>query len=112
MDYNLSIDYLTQAATREVYGVSDTRIRDYDSAVVRLTSPAKDANGNLIDGYITVGTGFIVGKNMIATAAHCVYDGSFVEQMTISIFDSNDKLVKSLSPYAYHIPKLFKRFSH
>lgn len=60
-------------------------VRDNDTAVVRL-------NG--------IGTGFIVGKHVIATAAHCVFDNDSkkFETFTIDIVGNNNNVLKTITP--------------
>lgn len=71
-------------------------IRDYDTAVVNLWS----------DYNIPVGTGFIISDHVIATAAHCVYTGSYFNNLKIKITDSNNK-VKTITPKYTDLSKTF-----
>lgn len=59
------------------------------------------------------GSGFVIDDHIIATAAHCVYDGNgFVEGITVKIYNSQEEatpenLVSSFSAQYYHIPNLY-----
>lgn len=69
----------------------NTMIRDYDTAVVRLS---------------VGGTGFIVGEHIIATAAHCVsnyYTRTFMDN-TIEIIDVNNNVIDSFHAESVHVP--------
>ena len=81
---------------RSIIGDNDM-IRDYDTAVVNLSSLG--------------GSGFIVGKHVIATAAHCVYNGNrFYDQdeLQIRLCDSQNN-VKYISPKYVDIPREYYR---
>lgn len=78
----------------------DDRVRDTDTSVVQVTPSG--------------GTGFIIGDNMIATAAHCVYNantGSFVDNLQIVVRDipySNiSREVKRCNVVEAHVPLSF-----
>lgn len=74
-----------------VFG-NDDRVIDFTkSGVVKILSSNE-----------FLGTGFVVNKNTIATAAHCV-KGYTVNK--IKFFDSNGNVSKTITPSEVHIPK-------
>lgn len=77
-------------------------VRDTDSAVVRLRDPGG------------VGTGFIVGKHVIATAAHCVYNktnGAYIDN-NIEVVDENNNIIDSFHAESVHVPTNYKNYSN
>lgn len=74
-----------------------------EQAIVRL----EDSNGN------AYGTGFIVGKHVIATAAHCVYGrsaGTFFN-FTIKVTNSQNQVINTITPTEIHIPEKYHNSS-
>ena len=69
-------------------------IRDNNTAVVRLSNTE------------FCGTGFIVGEHVIATAAHCVYDTTFVDN-NIEIVDENNNVIDSFHAESVHVPNRY-----
>lgn len=84
--------------TKTVLGTNNM-VSDNETSVVRI-----DGSG---------GTGFIVDDNVIATAAHCVYDRTHNQFLNfkISIIDNNN-IIKTISPKYVHINKQFKTNSN
>lgn len=79
-----------------------SEIRDNDNTnVVQLD----------LNGYI--GSGFIVGSHIIATAAHCVYnDGEFIDNIKVNIYNKNgtvnsSNLVHTSTAKELHIPRKY-----
>lgn len=76
-------------------------VNDSDTSVVKIKGPG--------------GTGFIIGKHTIVTAAHCVYhysdsdsdsDSEFID-FTVQILDSNSNLIEEIEPKFVHVPILY-----
>lgn len=93
-EYSLSVEQ----KSRMVIG-SDDRIRDNDTSVVSLY-----LYGN---GFPQHGSGFIVGKHVIATAAHCVYNKKFERfyNIEISVVGSDNSTLLTVRPSYAHISK-------
>lgn len=75
---------------------SNDMIRDYDKAVVKLS---------------TGGTGFIIGDHTIATAAHCIFDqitDSFLN-ITIEVIDTDNTVLSTMTPRYAHINKEYSQ---
>lgn len=79
-----------------------SEIRDQDNTnVVQL-----DLNGN-------IGSGFIVGSHIIATAAHCVYNnGKFIDNIKVNIYNKNgavnaSNLIHTSTAKELHIPRKY-----
>lgn len=51
----------------------------------------------------TGGTGFIIGDNIVATAAHCVYDNAFCD-IYVDVIAEDGSLIKRYYPTSIHIP--------
>ncbi|MCM1528575.1 MAG: trypsin-like peptidase domain-containing protein [Alistipes sp.] len=88
------------AETQAIIGGTDDRIEDYSNRGV-----AKIMCSESYYGYL--GTGFVVGKHKIATAAHVVFDadnnyGYKIDN--ILLFDNNGQPT-SFTPVEYHIPR-------
>ena len=66
-------------------------VRDYDTSVVRLSCG---------------GTGFIVDEHTIATAAHCVYNNTFLN-ITVDIVDTDNSVIDTITPTYIHVPSGF-----
>ncbi|MGN1403294.1 MAG: trypsin-like serine peptidase [Ruminococcus sp.] len=95
--YNLSQDITDNTvSTYTIYGDVDHREPDNDNmAIVRLS---------------VGGTGFIVDDHTIVTAAHCVISNEkrFSDDMTIDIVDSNNNVIKQVTPTAFHVPNDYR----
>lgn len=72
---------------RLIIGDNDM-IRDHDTAVVSLWV-----------GNSKIGSSFIVGKHVIATAAHCVYTGSIFRNIQIKLTNSNNNSIMVTPKY-------------
>ena len=95
-------DSCNSISTRFVMGTNDRVIDWTKNGVVKLMSPTAES------GYI--GTGFVVGKHTIATAAHCVFNGNTFKPKDISsikFFDNNGNNIMDIVPKEYHIPKKY-----
>ncbi|MCM1529692.1 MAG: serine protease [Alistipes sp.] len=92
--YSLSVE----ESSRMVIGSNDM-IRDKDTSVVCLS-----LTGN---GLPRVGSGFIVGKHIIATAAHCVYNKNFERfyNIEISVVGSDNEELLTVRPVYAHISR-------
>lgn len=88
---NFNDSLYSLASTQSIIGDNDM-VRDYDTAVVRLS---------------TGGTGFIIGEHTIATAAHCVYNRTSSEflNFNISVIGNDNSVVTTMNPHYVHIPK-------
>ncbi len=64
----------------------------YDTAVVHLSCG---------------GSGFIIGKNTIATAAHCLINSNGLVENTVNIVDQDGTLIDDFTPVEYHIPETY-----
>lgn len=87
----------TAEVNSAIIGGTDDRIEDYSNrGVAKIMTPSFYA-----------GTGFVIGKHKIATAAHCLYDtgaGLGTKLSSILLFDSNGQPT-SFTPVEYHIPR-------
>lgn len=87
-----------ESSTSTYIGVigEDTRYRDGDTGIVRLTSGS---------------TGFVVGDHVIATCAHCVYNrntGEWIENYKIRMYDSEGvPTTVEYDPVEAHIPQTY-----
>lgn len=80
---------------RSVIGDNDERVIDWSkSGVVKIIT-------NYDEEYYNIGSGFVVGDHVIATAAHCVYNQKISE---ILLFDSKNNKTISVTPVEYHVP--------
>lgn len=95
--YDLSQDITDNTvSTYSIYGDVDHREPDNNNmAIVRLS---------------VGGTGFIVDDHTIVTAAHCVISDEkrFSDDMTIDIVDSNNNVIKQVTPTAFHVPNDYR----
>ncbi len=85
---------------------SDSRVENWDNRGV-----AKIMGNPSEEGYL--GTGFVVGKHTIATAAHVVFDkskGTANKLTGILLFDKEQNW-HSVTPKEIHIPTSFKNTS-
>ena len=103
-EYTLTLPGQTETAvTASIQPPTPMTVDNGETAIVKIVSEFADANGN----HKSIGTGTIVGDNIVATAAHCVYDyntGHF-EDLAIQIIDSGDTVVEILYPRYIHIEK-------
>lgn len=96
-EYSLTVNPLDNtASSTNAYSLNSTDlpgvVLDNDAAVVDLTN----------------GSGFIVSDHVIATAAHCVYDGdtsSFINNYEVIIFSNGARTI--YSPTYVDIPKTY-----
>ncbi len=62
-----------------------------------------------------VGTGFIVGDNVIATAAHCVYDrtsGTFISSIAVDVCDDQgSQATHTYTPTSVHVPVNYRDYT-
>ena len=79
-------------STRSVIGTDDRVVDWSKNGVVKIVTA---------DGMI--GSGFVVGKHTIATAAHCVNNKSL---SNIILFDNNGNDTNA-TPVEYHIPQMY-----
>ncbi len=87
-------------STRAVIGDTDDRVIDWTkNGVVKIIS----SNGS-------IGSGFVVGKHTIATAAHCVVN-SYTKEVqnitSIKFFDNNGNTTLDVVPKEFHVPRKF-----
>ncbi|WP_290774206.1 trypsin-like peptidase domain-containing protein [Anaerofustis sp.] len=83
-------------STRSVIGTDDRVIDWSKNGVVKIVTA---------DGMI--GSGFVVGKHTIATAAHCVNNKSL---SNIILFDNNGNDTNA-TPVEYHIPQMYYTYA-
>lgn len=99
-NYSLEVENFDSTYNmRSVIGDTDDRVEDWSNIGV-----AKIMNSN---SYL--GTGFVVGRHTIATAAHCVYlvEGQYAKLVSeIKLFDTNGTSV-SFTPVETHIPSSY-----
>jgi len=92
--------------TRSVIG-NEERIIDWTkSGVVKLISYG--------EGYYSIGSGFVVGDHVIATAAHCAYNKENKKGTAISkilLFDTNGSVTLEATPIESNIPYDYKRYA-
>lgn len=106
--YDLSVTNRdnTRNSTAEpnfVIGDTDDRMKDYSNR-----GTAKIMCSECDEGYR--GSGFVIGKHKIATAAHVVFDTKIDRGWkldNILLFDSNG-VPTSVTPVEYHIPYVYK----
>lgn len=79
--------------------------RDFDTAVVRFKRKKEDGS------YAAGGSGFIVGKHTVLTAAHCVYEKKSDEfyDMKMEIVCNGIEPIATYKPKYIHIPELYTR---
>ncbi len=109
--YSLTVAYGEQPNPRFAIGTDDREIDWSKSGVVKICGYDKVSNKRIF-----LGTGFVVGKHTIATAAHVLSDyGSGVYKpdriCCVKFFDSEGKLDQTLfasgTDMAYHVPAEF-----
>ena len=101
-EYSLNALTNTYPATRSVIG-NENRGESYkDNGVVKIIT------------NLSSGTGFVVDKHTIATAAHCIYNANTTVSISeILLFDENTSTTGnaqaelSATPVEYHIPLNF-----
>ncbi len=102
--YSLTISENTTIVQSRVVIDEDTRQRDGHDGIVKLV----DGNSSWM------GTGFIVGDHVIATAAHCVYiedryenTHHFAENLQVQMYNENGTLSGvSYTVSEIHVPKV------
>lgn len=70
--------------------------RDLDTSIIKIDYSNGDSE-----------SGFIVGPHTIATAAHCVYDGTQFLDMSISVVDTDNSILTTVTPDYLHIPYFY-----
>lgn len=99
--YSLSVmndDNSNTASPNGIVGNTDDRIQDWSNR----------GAAKIICG-VHVGSGFVVGRHTIATAAHVVFDTEDDQAYKIDdilMFDA-DQTKHSFTPKEYHIPRMF-----
>lgn len=74
----------------------DDRVVDWSkSGVVKIVSEAND------NGYISMGTGFVVDEHTVATAAHVVFETNLDR---IELYNSRGNLAMTATPVETHVP--------
>lgn len=90
----------TDDNSRAVIGDDDDRVIDWTkSGVVKI-----------MNSSYYLGSGFIVGRHTIATAAHCLCDyknGNSKIVSEILLFDTNGNVSLHATPVEYHLPTTF-----
>ena len=84
---------------------------DFDYPVATVSDEIDNENTNVVH-LSCGGSGFVIGEHLIATAAHCVYNGSdndFLSNITVNIYDEgaevdSSNLIASFEAESYHIP--------
>ncbi|MBQ7027441.1 MAG: trypsin-like peptidase domain-containing protein [Ruminococcus sp.] len=103
-EYSLTVDLLDnslaaqnyEAMPRSIIGENNMVADDNETAIVKIV----DSNDNQ-----NIGTGFIVGDHIVATAVHCVYTGTEYKDLTIKIVDENGSVIEAIQPEYIHVPK-------
>ena len=103
-EYTLTLPGQTEtAATASIQPPTSMAVDNGETAIVKIVSELADANGD----HALIGTGTIVGDNIVATAAHCVYNfktGLF-RDIAIQIIDTGNIVIETLYPRYIHIEK-------
>lgn len=93
----------TYNASRDVIGTDDRVVDWSKSGTVKITT-----TDNM--GKYNMGTGFVVGDHVIATAAHCICDTENNISAIISdilLFNSSGEVVEHATPVEIHVPESF-----
>lgn len=111
------VKYTYGTAVTSTYTLSEIPVRNYDTSLSAYAMRNYVENRPLAtdyDGVVEVngvGTGFIIGDNLVMTAAHCVYskEGYFSENCIIKIPNSNPytSTAKTASAISVHVPKIY-----
>ena len=99
-EYTLTQSLLDGVSSRLTFGTDD-RKPSSDSSVVEIYAGGR-------------GTGFIIDDNIIATAAHCIYDAgskNYATSIKINLVDPDTKQKKSVYATEYHLPKAYTLLS-
>lgn len=94
---------------------------DFDYSVATVSEEFDNENKNVVQFSIHngdktyIGSGFVISDHIIATAAHCVFNGNnndFVDGVTVSIYNEQaeakpENLIASFEAESYHIPVLY-----
>jgi len=80
---------------------------------IRGTDTPDNENINCVELIITDyndtvyhGSGFIVGKNVVATAAHCLYSGGFMKSVQVNVYNANcTSVIATANAVNIHIPE-------
>ncbi len=103
-DYMLEVQNSNNTRSGEsTESIVDGRVEDWSNRGVAKI--LVDENGS---GYL--GSGFVVDKHTIATAAHMVYNNTYKTARTVSdilLFDENGN-DRSFTPVEYHIPAAYR----
>ncbi|MBR5512569.1 MAG: trypsin-like peptidase domain-containing protein [Ruminococcus sp.] len=99
-NYSLEVEDLDNTySMRSIIGDTDDRVKDWSNIGV-----AEIRMHDSKDNYR--GTGFVVGRHVIATAAHNLYDNVTQEAVlldSVRLFDENEDAY-NLTPKEYHVP--------
>lgn len=99
--------YTISAATSSINSIQD-------EPMTLSQTPDNEDNKNIgcvklsmtdFNGNSYVGSGFVVGENVIATAAHCLYNSSgFMRNINVTIYDENYQILETVNASTIHIP--------
>lgn len=102
-EYSLTVDALDNSSAqnnavspRTIIGEDIREADTNETAIVRLFNPNDGKN---------IGTGFIVGDHIVATAAHCVRDGNDYADLAVKIVDEDFDVIRIVRPEYIHVPK-------
>lgn len=101
-EYSLTVNLLdntTQNSTspRSIIGENDMVTAADETAVVKLVNSTTNEH---------IGSGFIVGDHIVATAAHCVCtDTNEFSDITMNIVNENNNIIRTLQPEYIHVAK-------
>lgn len=108
------IKYTCDTGTTTSYTLSNSTVSsnaDFDYPVATISDELDNENTNVVH-LSCGGSGFVIGEHLIATAAHCVYNGSdndFLSNITVNIYNEQaeikpENLIASFEAESYHIP--------
>lgn len=97
-------DYLRSYTLNPLRSENNSRNYQVDD---REIDWSKNGVVKLVSGNNYVGTGFVVDKHTIATAAHLLYGSVVVPFTEILLFDSNGNVSMRATPVESHIPEAF-----
>lgn len=89
---------------------------DFDYPVATVSEEFDNENTNVVQltrNGVFVGSGFVISENIIATAAHCVYnENGFLNNISVNIYNEQseaepENLIASFEAESYHIPVLY-----
>ncbi|MDE5582227.1 MAG: trypsin-like peptidase domain-containing protein [Ruminococcus sp.] len=92
--------------------LTSASVLEYEEEVSPLSDIIDTENTNVVqlDLGSGIGSGFIVGSHVIATAAHCVYDNNkFVDNIKVNIYNTKGKvspsnLIHTSTAKELHVP--------